>query len=224
MFKNDIDIRDFRNHTHQDADSWVTKDTKHHNFVLNLLQELISETWIKDFLNGYGSSIQLTFMNDGETTLTNFLTYFNVFKGDFSNSWHWRQPSRIHRHISSLSECTKVLLLNLLFESFNLVHHSFLIFLFSFNFILKFSNFCTLGARSHWSFDLSNCWPTSCSASDATHPVAIIVSHSGTSTLLKGTWQRLLRLVLSECFILHFKFADFSSQIEIIFSVVVLQK
>jgi hypothetical protein len=63
MLEHDVDVRDLRDDSHEHGDVWVPQNTLHHHFVLNFLEQFISQSRIKDLLNGHWSSIQLSFVN-----------------------------------------------------------------------------------------------------------------------------------------------------------------
>lgn len=64
VLEHDVDIRNFRDHAHQNADAGMSKNTLHHYLILNFLQELVCQSGVEDFLDCYRSSIQLAFVDD----------------------------------------------------------------------------------------------------------------------------------------------------------------
>jgi len=93
MLKDDIDIWDFGDHTHQDGDVRMSEDTLHHDFVLDFLKELICESGVEDFLDGNWCAIKLALVDDTETSLSDFFSKFKILNGNFSNTWDWRKSS-----------------------------------------------------------------------------------------------------------------------------------
>lgn len=127
------------------------------------------------------------------------LANFNISECDLSHSWHSRQSSRVYRNVSAaLSESGEVLLLNFLFQLFDLVIQLLLVFLFSFHFFLKFSHSGILSTRSHRSFQ----WLHSLTSDrslvlNSTHPVSVFFSHCHVVLTLVNCHCNVLDLRLS---------------------------
>jgi len=64
MLEHNVKIGDFRDDTHEDGDIRVSQDALHNNFVLDLLKEFICESWVEDFFDGNGGSIEFAFMDN----------------------------------------------------------------------------------------------------------------------------------------------------------------
>lgn len=46
----DDDVGDLGHASHEHADVWVSQDTLHHDLVLNLMEQVFGDVWVKDFL------------------------------------------------------------------------------------------------------------------------------------------------------------------------------
>ena len=94
MLKYYYDIWNRRDDTHKQSDIRVSQDTLHDNLVLYFLEQLIGDVRIKNFLYGHRRSIECTFVDYRETTLSNLFTKFYILFCDFSNSRNWWESTR----------------------------------------------------------------------------------------------------------------------------------
>ena len=51
MLKHNDDVRDLGHHSHQECDVRVSQDALHDDLILDLVQELISQSRVKDLLD-----------------------------------------------------------------------------------------------------------------------------------------------------------------------------
>lgn len=72
----------------------MTQDALHHDFILNLGEQLIGDAWVEDLLNSYRCSIQGALVDHGEATLADLLTNLNVGHLNFTDTWDGWQSSR----------------------------------------------------------------------------------------------------------------------------------
>jgi hypothetical protein len=93
MLKHDIDIRNFRNNTHQDCDIRMSQDRLHNNLILDFLKEFVCKSRVKNLLDGDGGAVQFSLVYDTEATLGNFLAEFEVREVDFSYTGNWRKSA-----------------------------------------------------------------------------------------------------------------------------------
>jgi hypothetical protein len=63
VLEHDVDIRNFRNDSHQDANARMTQDSLHDYFVLDFGEKLIGQPGVKYLFNCNGSSVELTHMD-----------------------------------------------------------------------------------------------------------------------------------------------------------------
>lgn len=78
QLEHDVNIWNFRDHAHQHHDVRVPQNALHHNFVLNLHQQLVRQPWVEYFFDSDSCSVQLALMNRREASLANFLAHFEV--------------------------------------------------------------------------------------------------------------------------------------------------
>ena len=72
MLKNDHNLGNCRYYAHEQGDIRVPKDALHNYLVLDFLQQLFCDVWIKDFLDSHRCSVEFTLVYYGKTSLANF--------------------------------------------------------------------------------------------------------------------------------------------------------
>ncbi len=164
----------------------MPQDALHNYLIVNLCKKLISESWVKNLLNGNRCAVKCAFMDYREATLAYLLTNFDIIKCDFPNTWYLRQPSWGNWDLSRcLSECLEVRLLQILLKVLNFLKQSLLFFLLHFKFFLYFSHFLVLLRSSGRPFQ--RCTTTKL------HPVFIILgprfSHSAEALTASKWWR-----------------------------------
>ena len=78
-FENDVNVWNLGDDTHKHGYVWMSEDALHYDFVLNFLEELVCYSWVDDFLDGDGGTIEFTSVDDRETTLGYLFSKFYVF-------------------------------------------------------------------------------------------------------------------------------------------------
>ena len=64
MLEDYIDVGNFGDDAHKDGYVRVPKNALHNYFVLNLLEEIVSKSWVENFLYGHWCAIELAFVNN----------------------------------------------------------------------------------------------------------------------------------------------------------------
>ena len=58
VFKDYHDVLSIRHDSHQKHNVRMPQNTLHHHLILNFLQQLFRQPWVKYFLDGHGSPVQ----------------------------------------------------------------------------------------------------------------------------------------------------------------------
>ena len=84
----DDDVGDRRAAPHQQSDVRVPENALHDNLILYFGQELIRNTWVENFLDRHWCAVEHSFVNCGESALTNLFSYLDVCHGDLADAGH----------------------------------------------------------------------------------------------------------------------------------------
>mmetsp|Transcript_4446 Transcript_4446/g.7579 ORF Transcript_4446/g.7579 Transcript_4446/m.7579 type:complete len:397 (+) Transcript_4446:454-1644(+) len=175
VLEHDVDVGDLGDHAHQDGDVRVPQDALHHDFVLDLLQQVVGQARVEDLLDGYGRAVQLALVDDGEAALTYLLGDLDVLNGDFPHAGHSGQPPVLHRHVLGLGVSLVVLLLDLLLQVVDLVHQPLLVPLLVLQLLLHLSHTLVLLAGRGRSLEADGGALGLVGLPEGAHPVALVI-------------------------------------------------
>ena len=159
----------------------MPQDTLHHYLVLDLLKQLISQPRVENLFDSHISPVESALVDGGETTLTNLLSEFQVTQSDLSNTRNCGQASCLSTDVGSGgSELSVIRLLYLVSQGLYLVEQLLLFSALVLQFLLYFPYFGILSTgrdRSLISLHVGLAVDVVVALAEATHPIAIIVSH-----------------------------------------------
>jgi len=129
MLKDNVNVGNLRNDSHEHGNVWMAEYTLHHNLVLNFVQQFVRQSRVENLLDGHRSAIEFAHMNRRKAALSNFITNLNIIYGYLPDAGDGWQPTRVDRDTGGgMRESLEILLLDLILQIFNVLNQ-FILFL-----------------------------------------------------------------------------------------------